>query len=235
VDGKRGKAAEILLEWSPRRAPVEVAEFNLQTWLEGVNRKLGGRVIPELEAYPRDRGKVIETYHRAMKKLVREEGSDSDLIRRIRRKPGRGFDRLVQRRALEAIKRALAGAEKRGELLASLPAGASRAFRLQQEKSASELELLAKAYDLKVQRHLEFYTAGIGKKADDLARKGFLDASRALKKIIGSVGDDTGIFVEMLFSGTPRASLPWKKDLPPKEDPLRKDAVDREPEGRRRF
>lgn len=216
-DGETGLAQSLLLEWSTPPAPVTVARFDRDPWLEGVHQKMRPRVESDLNKFKQLKGDLVKDYGRVMGRLIRKEDDQPSWRDRGR---GQGFDPRNfrwpggNRPSLEELEESLKEAVKNGELLGEFPFGIPEAVQEQQTRSEAELKLLEEAYDLKVTAHLDFYREGVQKKASDLAETGYLDDARQLEELATSLTNNLPAFLKLLFKDSPLATLPW----PPNEN-----------------
>lgn len=187
TQGEKGEVKSTMLEWSAPKIAV-TKNFDLSKWLNGVNRKIKDRVKPDVEAYNKDRKNLIEKYVRSMKRAAKKVDIPGGRGR------GGGRNNFI----VSLVEEAMEGVEESGELPENIPDRAPDAFHEIHDESKKSLEKLDEDYQAKLKAHLEFYTAGLLKKAAELQETGFNQAASTLKESVDTIGEDTTSFLNTL-------------------------------------
>ncbi|MCP5535026.1 MAG: protein kinase [Akkermansiaceae bacterium] len=191
--GSKGEADATLIEWSHPKPAATVVTFDLDKWLDSVNRKIKDRVEPDVRAYDKDRKALIDKYVRAMKRAAKKY--------EVPNFPGRGGRGGRGDRAnyiVNLVNETMDEVEKTGELPDEIPERAPEVFHEVHEETEKSLDKLDTDYQAKLKAHLEFYTQGLLKKAAELAQTGYYPAANTIKDSVEKIGDDSKKFISLL-------------------------------------
>ena len=187
----------MLIEWSKPKKPATIANFDLESWLSGVDEKFIARVQPDLEKYETERSEEVEKYVKAMRK---EADKLDDRLKSI------GLDRVIGRRG-GAVGPLIDGemdrVEETGEILTDLPRFVPGEFRDIQEKTEKSLAKLDKELDEQLTSPRETYTDGLAKKSAEIVKSGFNTAAKALTGRVDKIGESNEEFLGVLGLGEP--------------------------------
>jgi hypothetical protein len=184
--GSSGGATALLLEWSPLPTPASVVNSNWERELRTANQTIAGQIESELLKFRKGRTPMIKEYVQAMKRIAQNSGSS-----------------LI----LKTIEHPLDEAAKEGRLLESLPDDASDALQAEQETWRARLNVLEETHQRIIDGQLNFYMQAVRKVVRNLSETGYLARATKLKKLIGPIESDA--FVNLLFAGAPKDTLPW--------------------------
>jgi hypothetical protein len=205
------KADGALLEWSTPGDPLELAPFNLQAWLESVNKVFATRVGSELDEYEKSRKTLVEDYSRDMIRLVRRTQDEVEDLFFPGRGGRRGFGGTGEiARALEKLQEDA----DNNELLRELPFGTPNDIRERHTESTGGLSTLNETYDKKLKDQLNYYLEGLTKRTGDLINNGDIDLARNLHQYSSPLQNNLAGFVKAIFPNSPRGTLPWTSPAP---------------------
>lgn len=185
-DGSSGGATALLLEWNPLPTPAPVVNSNWERELRTANQTIAGQTESELLKFRKGRTPMIKEYVRAMKQIAQNSGSS-----------------LI----LRTIELPLDEAAKEGRLLESLPDDASDALQSEQETWRARLNALKETHQRIIDGQLNFYMQAVRKVVRNLSETGYLTRATKLKKLIDPIESDA--FLNLLFAGAPKDTLPW--------------------------
>ncbi|MGB1259736.1 MAG: protein kinase domain-containing protein [Akkermansiaceae bacterium] len=191
-DGAKGDTTHTLLEWNkPKITKISTAKFDLDKWLNNVNRKIADRVRPLIEDYEKDRAKEISDYVRDMKRAAKKF--------QIPGRGGRGGrgGGMIER-LQNMVEDAMDDVEDSGELPEDIPDQAPQVFKDLTTEAKEKVEKIDKKHEEALQKELDFYTNGLLKKATDIAKDGFTQQANELQETVKEIGKDTTKFTEAL-------------------------------------
>ena len=220
VEGVRRKAPGILFEWSTVGTDVSdkpVTRFDMEGWLDGINRKTQQLTGSDLSAFAWSKRKIVEQYNRELTKEIRERKS---VLRSGVRRPGQdpaGSQGILAE--LSALESSLAEAVASGQLLPAVPLEED-ALRNTHKQATNALTALEEKYDRRIKALQESYRGQIEARAIALLEEGHLEKASALRTVLRSLKPDLKAFLRLLYpQNVDRAKLPWPpREATPAED-----------------
>lgn len=187
--GTRGEASHILLEWSkPTKSTNTIAKFNLDKWLEGVNRKMVSRVEPIIEKHEEAREELINDYIRDVKRATKK----------VELPRGRGAAARFTEYLEKLVDETMDEVKESGKLPEDIPQRAPKIFHTLTDQAKKELTQLDKSHEEELKKQLEFYSAGLLKKASEIFATGFTRQAESIRDITEDIGTDTKKFVQQI-------------------------------------
>ncbi|MFK7911225.1 MAG: protein kinase [Akkermansiaceae bacterium] len=190
-DGATGGASHYLLEWSKAaQSRPTASRFDLDKWLDGVNRKIADRVRPIIEDHKKEKDKEIASYIRDMKRAAKKMEIPGGGRRGRADRFNDYFERLVDD-AMEQV-------EEDGEIPDDIPERAPRTFHDLTDKAQKSMDKLKEEHQKALTKELEFYTRGLLNKAASITKDGFTTQAGEIKGLVDEIGTSTDTFVSKI-------------------------------------
>lgn len=210
--GEKGEATGVLLEWGQEAGsdPGE-SDVELDPWLAGVNLKMAKLVAKDLKEFQGHRRAFVRNYTKEMRKLIQKE-----LGIALQASDGPLRDDL--RAGLKALDENVVKADREDRTLRSIPTDLPYTLVKLDERLLEEFSKTTEdKFDQKLKAHMQYYQAGVLKKADSLKEEGFLTLADELEELVAPLDHDLQVFLNLLFpTDSIYAVLPWEARKPPR-------------------